>query len=108
MKKKIKRMLAWILQDELIELIKHKNIKRFEVIDRTIEFETLKFEYEIPLTSFHRNPYEYEHQLELAKHELLSEAEKYIQIESAPLVNKEYGDHRFVRLKLRLQAKQVH
>jgi len=102
-KKKIKRALAWALKDELIEILEMSlPTKRIEYVERTTQFQTIKLEFKVAEQLF-SNPRDYEKELDSAKQQLFEEVEKFIEVESYPLVSPEEAYRRYVRLKIRVQ-----
>lgn len=105
--KKIKRMLAFILKDELAELIEPALTKQsIQFVERTIEFDTIKLDMRIQQHVFD-NPREYERALKRAKDEIFIEVEKCIEVDSFPLVSHRYAGERFVRILLRVQKPKL-
>ncbi|GGB82808.1 hypothetical protein GCM10007424_23550 [Flavobacterium suaedae] len=105
--KKIKRMLAFMLKDELIELVEHKHVKPYiQVVEVAKEFNTLKLEFAVN-ADITTNQFEYENALNQAKQKMFNEVEKCIQVSCAPLISHEFSHRRFVRLTLRVQKPSV-
>ncbi len=93
-----------MLKDELIELVEQSYpLKPFEFVERTIDFDTVKVEYEIPFEILERDPYAYERELEKAKKALFEYIEHCIEVEPGPLMSESQAWKRRFRLLLRVQ-----
>lgn len=105
--KKIKRMLAFMLKNELMEIIEISIPKHsFQFIERTIDFNTMKLEFQIP-ANLYENPIEYERALEKAKKDMFKEVEKCMEIDTFPLISSNHYGKRLVRIILRVQSPKI-
>lgn len=104
LKKRIKRALANMLRDELLELIGYNPYPSFpQVVDTRGDYGVVKLEVDFDLhnpPSFHTEPHDYERMLESARKKLFKSLEPCIKVETRDLVSPEFYNRRRIRMSL--------
>lgn len=102
--KKIKRMLAFMLQDELIEIVGTTRFPNIRIVEKSYRMETFRARIELDerdgmLGAF---PREYERQLRKAKEEMFEAVMPYIEIKSEFLTSPDFRHRRLIELELKI------